>query len=65
MNTPSWEAGGWTALVAWRGGRAHREIASQHVEGKGARVAPSELGNERVSMDQPSPSYGSASTDFI
>ena len=28
-NTPCWEAGGWTVLVAWRGDRAHREIASQ------------------------------------
>jgi hypothetical protein len=29
VNTPRWEAGGWTALVAWRGDRANREIASQ------------------------------------
>lgn len=40
MNTPCWEAGGWTALVAWRGDRAYREIASHkspgvHSEAKG------------------------------
>src|SRR5579864_7255542 len=29
-NTPCWEASGSTALVAWRGDRANREIASQH-----------------------------------
>jgi hypothetical protein len=29
VNTPCWGAGGWTALVAWRGDRAPRESASQ------------------------------------
>ena len=45
-NTPCWEAGGWTALV---GGNPTEPIGRSRVsdiEGKGARVAPSESGDE-------------------
>jgi hypothetical protein len=37
MNTTCGDAVGWTALVAWRGDRAHRAIASQFV---GIRITP-------------------------
>ena len=37
MNTTRVDAVGWTALVAWRGDRAHWEIASQF---QGIRITP-------------------------
>ena len=50
MNTPCWEAGGWTALV---GGNPTERIGRSRVndiEGRAAMVAASEWGRERVSI---------------
>ena len=52
MNTPCWEAGGWTALV---GGNPTERIGRSRVndmEGKVTRVGVSKPGGERVSISQ-------------
>src|SRR5262249_29134725 len=52
MNTPCWEAGGWTALV---GGNPTERIGRPRVNdmsGNAARLVASERGSERVSIEE-------------